>query len=88
MRQAGSSPRSTGRRTDGVPSAETGRVKSRKQAIAVALSKADGPGDQARKARRSSTGPTKSALYEEAKRRGIAGRSRIRKSELMRALGH
>ncbi|MFV3074883.1 DUF6496 domain-containing protein [Niveispirillum fermenti] len=66
-----------------------GRVKSRKQAIAVALSKADASGSAAGKARRSNaTGPTKSELYEEARRRDIPGRSRMRKSELMRVLGH
>ncbi|GAB0115469.1 DUF6496 domain-containing protein [Acidisoma sp. C75] len=33
-------------------------------------------------------GPSKSALYAEARARGIAGRSRMSKAELARALGH
>ncbi len=37
--------------------------------------------------RRSPRGRTKEQLYEEAKRRGIKGRSRMTKDELSRALG-
>ncbi|MEU3727565.1 plasmid stabilization protein [Streptomyces sp. NPDC031705] len=35
-----------------------------------------------------SQGPTKEQLYNEAKERNIEGRSKMDKSELMRALGH
>lgn len=35
-----------------------------------------------------SQGPTKEQLYNEAKQRGIEGRSKMDKSELKRALGH
>ncbi|WP_406368140.1 plasmid stabilization protein [Streptomyces sp. NBC_01546] len=35
-----------------------------------------------------SQGPTKEQLYNEAKQRGIEGRSKMDKAELKRALGH
>ena len=43
---------------------------------------------QTAQARTEGTGTTKSALYAEAKRRNIPGRSRMSRSELERALGH
>jgi hypothetical protein len=91
------------------------KVKSRKQAVAVALSEAgasknqspkknrrnlrrtkrrerQGATGQARAERgrarsRRSGGASRSELYGEAKRRGIAGRSKMNKAELRQALG-
>ena len=82
-----------------------GKVRSPKQAIAIALSEAGASNrqspptnkrrlsetkrkersGQAASARRDS-GPTRAALYEEATRKGIAGRSRMGKAELQKAL--
>lgn len=72
------------------------KVKSRKQAIAIALHEA-GASDQETPARNranlrrtraatSDTGPTRRQLYAEAQRRGVQGRSRMTKAELSRAL--
>ena len=71
------------------------RVRSPRQAIAIALSEAgtsnqDSPAQQARKLKRTrqnGAGQTRAALYEEAARRGIAGRSRMTKDELAQAVG-
>ena len=98
-----------------LPRGQGGKVRSRKQAIAIALSEAGASNRQSpaenrarlRKAKRleragqtgqaategrrpvrrtrSDTG-THKELYAEAKRRGIAGRSRMTKAELARAL--
>ena len=89
------------------------KVKSRRQAIAVALNEAGASRYQSpkknrrnlrrtkrrerqaatgqaraegRRSRRGS-GPSRSELYREAKRRGISGRSKMNKSQLARALG-
>ncbi len=71
------------------------KVKSRKQAIAIALHEAgasnqESPATNRRNLRRTrQTGdrqPTRAQLYEEAKRKGIKGRSRMSKAELSRAL--
>lgn len=78
---------------------ETGagrKVKSRKQAIAIALSESGSSNQQSpaqnkarlkqTKARERTGERTKAELYEEAKKRGISGRSRMCKAELVRAL--
>ena len=90
-------------------------VKSRKQAVAIALDEAgaskyerpkknrrnlrrtkrrerqgatgEARAERGRSRSRRSSGPSRSELYNEAKRRGIAGRSRMSKAELQRALG-
>ena len=82
-----------------------GKVRSPKQAIAIALSEAGASNRQSpatnkrrlaetkRKEQagqagsvRQANGPTRAALYEEATRKGIAGRSRMGKAELQKAL--
>lgn len=73
------------------------RVRSRKQAIAIALHEAgasdqENPSSNRRNLRRTrrtrgNDGPTRDALYEEARLKNIAGRSRMSKAELLRALG-
>ena len=78
-----------------------GKVRNPKQAIAIALSEAGASNRQspvANKRRLADTkrkeqsgqtrrdGPTRAALYEEATRKGIAGRSRMGKAELQKAL--
>ncbi len=76
-----------------------GTVRNPKQAIAIALSEAGASNRQspaANKRRladakrkeqtRRQGGPTRTALYEEAARKGIAGRSRMSKAELEKAL--
>lgn len=71
------------------------KVKNPKQAIAIALSEAgasrkDGakPAGKSKSSRAKSVGAprTRAQLYEEAQRRGIPGRSRMKKVELERAL--
>lgn len=78
------------------------KVKKRKQAIAIALSEAgasnqESPAENARNLRRTRErgerptgtrdgGPSRDQLYEEARRKGISGRSRMTKAELFRAL--
>ena len=71
-------------------------VTSQRQAVAIALheagaSRAETPAKNRRnlrttKAREAKAGETREALYAEATRRGIAGRSRMSKAELIRAL--
>lgn len=70
-------------------------VKSRKQAIAIALHEAgasnqESPAANSRNLHRTRQAgdwqPTRAQLYEEAKRKGIKGRSRMSKTELSRAL--
>jgi len=78
-----------------------GKVRNPRQAIAIALSEAgasnrqDATTNRRRlaatkrregRARATGEGPTKAALYEEARRRGIPGRSRMDKAALRRAL--
>ena len=78
-----------------------GKVRNPKQAIAIALSEAGASNQQspaANKRRLADTkrkeqsgqtrrnGPTRAALYEEAARKNIAGRSRMSKAELQKAL--
>jgi hypothetical protein len=97
-------------------SSSTGKkVRSRKQAVAIALSEAgssnqESPKTNARNLRRTKSkerhgrtaqaekegkaaqdrtlggGPTKAELYAKAKRQGIAGRSKMSKAELARAV--
>ncbi|MBP7334883.1 DUF6496 domain-containing protein [Niveispirillum sp.] len=79
-------------------SASGRKVRSRKQAVAIALHEAgtstqESPADNRRNLRRTrqtrgSEGPTREELYEEARRKGVSGRSRMSKAELSRALGH
>jgi hypothetical protein len=78
---------------------ETGagrKVKSRKQAIAIALSEAGSSNQQSpaenkkrlkqTKKREAKAGRSRAELYEEAKKRDVPGRSRMTKDELARAL--
>ncbi len=81
------------------------KVKSRKQAVAIALheagaSKYESKGANQRNLRhtkvkerrgetyRDEAEGSRAALYAEAKRRGIPGRSKMNKAELSRALRH
>ncbi len=71
-------------------------VKSQRQAVAIALHEAGASRDETpeknrqtlkrTKAREAKAGETREALYAEATRRGIAGRSKMTKAELVRAL--
>lgn len=72
------------------------KVRSRKQAIAIALSEAGASNQQSpeenrkrlkqTKKREKNAEKTKAELYAEAKKRNIPGRSTMNKSELARAL--
>ena len=75
------------------------KVKNPRQAIAIALSEAgasrkDDPKDEPAKGesraaattRRRADGPTQRELYEQARRKGLPGRSRMTKAQLARAL--
>lgn len=98
-----------------LPRGKGGKVRSRKQAVAIALSEAGASNRQSpsenrrrlrdtkRKERAGKTaqarsegrrrggsargGKTRKELYAEARRQGIAGRSRMNKAQLARALG-
>ena len=71
-------------------------VKSQRQAVAIALHEAGVSRDETpaknrknlrvTKARERKAEETRAALYAEATQRGIAGRSRMTKAELVRAL--
>lgn len=71
-------------------------VKSQRQAVAVALHEAGESRNESpaknranlkrTKAREAKSGETRAELYAEATKRGIAGRSRMTKAELVRAL--
>jgi hypothetical protein len=71
-------------------------VTSQRQAVAIALHEAGASRDETptknrrnlrtTKARERMAGETRAALYAEATERGIAGRSRMTKAELIRAL--
>ncbi|GGC66902.1 hypothetical protein GCM10011504_51100 [Siccirubricoccus deserti] len=71
-------------------------VRSRRQAVAIALHEAGTSRDESptanrrnlarTKRREAAADDTKAALYAEATRRGIHGRSRMSKAELVRAL--
>lgn len=71
-------------------------VKSQRQAVAIALHEAGASRDETpaknrrnlrtTKTREAKAGETREALYAEATKRGIAGRSRMTKAELIRAL--
>ncbi len=73
-----------------------GKVRSPKQAIAIALSEAGASNRQSpqtnqrrlarTKRRERGAGPTRAELYAEATRKGVAGRSRMDKAALQRAL--
>jgi Family of unknown function (DUF6496) len=81
-------------------SSRGGKVKSRRQAVAIALSEAGASRNEtpkqnrrnlARTKRRERSGTTrggttKAELYAQAKRRNIRGRSRMSKAQLDRAL--
>lgn len=77
-----------------------GKIKKPKQAIAIALSEAGAsrdapPAENARNLRRTKAGerraagaePTRDDLYDEARRKGIAGRSSMSKAQLRDAVG-
>ena len=97
-----------------LPRGKGGKVRSRKQAVAIALSEAGASNRQSsaenrrrlrdtkrkeragqiakarsegrRSGRSTRRGKTRKELYAEARRRGIAGRSRMDKAQLERAL--
>lgn len=72
------------------------KVKNPRQAIAIALHEAGASRDQTpaegrkalarTRAGERRAGQTRAELYEEARRRGVPGRSRMSKEELVRAL--
>jgi hypothetical protein len=74
------------------------KVRNPKQAIAIGLSEAGASREESpqrnrrrlarTKRREHATEQSRAELYAEAKRRGVAGRSRMSKTELARALGH
>ncbi|MEO6340709.1 MAG: DUF6496 domain-containing protein [Caulobacteraceae bacterium] len=66
------------------PDGKGGKVKSRKQAVAIALSEA---GASNRKSK-SEGAKTRTELYEQAKKRDIPGRSKMDRAGLERALHH
>ena len=78
-------------------SANGRKVRNPKQAIAIALREAGASDQETPKADRAALartkrrergdGPTRAELYAEATRRGVAGRSRMDKPALARALG-
>ena len=71
-------------------------VRSQRQAVAIALHEAGASRDETpvknrsnlrtTKAREAKAGETRETLYAEATKRGIAGRSRMTKQELLKAL--
>jgi hypothetical protein len=69
------------------------KVTNPKQAVAIGLSEAGAsdraPPDRNKRnlARTREAGGSRAELYAEAKRRGVAGRSKMSKAELERALG-
>ncbi|HJS85945.1 MAG TPA: DUF6496 domain-containing protein [Acetobacteraceae bacterium] len=66
-----------------------GRVRNPKQAIAIALAEAGASNRQSEatnRKRKERLSATRAALYAEAARRGIKGRSRMSKAELEKAL--
>ena len=66
------------------------KVRNPKQAIAIGLREAGASKYESKEKNRTEHGngrePTRSQLYEEAKRRNIPGRSKMNKHELERAL--
>ena len=66
------------------PGGKGGKVKSRAQAIAIALNEAGASRDASQRPRRE---PTRTELYAKAQRQRIAGRSRMTKAQLQQALG-
>ena len=89
-----------------LPRGRGGKVKNRKQAVAIALHEAGASKYESLQKNRENLrhtkaqerrgltagkraagrGPTRAQLYEQAKRRKIAGRSKMNKSQLQRAL--
>jgi hypothetical protein len=65
------------------PGGKAGKVRSRKQAIAIALKEAGASKTESRRG----DGPTRQELYAKAQSQRIPGRSRMSKDELKRALG-
>ncbi len=61
-----------------------GKVKDRRQAVAIALAEAGASNNNDRRP----SEPTRAELYAQAGRQGIAGRSRMNKEELRRAVAH
>ncbi|MFF8261437.1 plasmid stabilization protein [Streptomyces virginiae] len=67
--------------------AQSGESKTASRSSTQGKSASQRGGEQSR-GRGSSSEPTKDDLYEEAKKRGIEGRSTMTKQQLKNALGH
>jgi len=77
-------------------SSRGGKVKSRRQAVAIGLSEAGASNQRSPRqnrrqrartaAKQKRRGPTRAQLYRQAARRKIPGRSRMSKAQLQRAL--
>jgi len=61
--------------------------RSEKKAEEIAARTVNKERARAGETKRPSGGPTKAELYDEAKRRGVAGRSTMDKAQLARAVG-
>lgn len=72
------------------------KVRSRKQAVAIALSEAGASNQQTSEQNRKrlaktkrderGDGPTKAELYDEARKQGVPGRSKMTKAQLAKAV--
>jgi hypothetical protein len=88
-RQAAPSRQTTsGRRTSGRAQASTRRRTSSRRSSSRSSSSGGSSRSRTRsRSRQSSEGPTRDELYEQAKRLGIDGRSKMNKAQLARAVG-
>ena len=88
-RQAAPSRQTTsGRRTSGRAQASTRRRTSSRRSSSRSSSSGGSSRSRTRsRSRQSSAGPTRDELYEQAKRLGIDGRSKMNKTQLARAVG-
>ena len=74
-----------------LPSGSGAKVKNPRQAIAIALSEAgasnqQSPAENRKKLRQTRKGESRDALYQQAQKAEIPGRSKMNKGELQRAL--